>query len=297
MGIHSAVIQKLLTTNSHVGRRIISHHLKPYVHGTRNSLPIIDSEKTLISLRSALNFIGNLIRTRVHSTKPARFLFVNTNPLYDHIFDHMTRLTGFGSFFSPQAQSWRHTGFLTNPYSPRLFRRARKLCFPPINLPDCVVVVDLDKESSVVDEAYRVGVPVVALVDSTTSVDHYKKIAYPIVVGRDSVQFVYLMCNLITKTFMLEKGITRTQHTTALDLVDEDASSEQATLSDTNETTEELKTVPQSGSPSEQATLKDANETTEELKTVPQSGPPSEQATLKDVNETTEELKTGPQSA
>ncbi|KAH9608597.1 hypothetical protein KSS87_005494 [Heliosperma pusillum] len=247
MPIHSTIIQKLLSTNTHIGRRITSHHLKPYLHGTRNSLAVIDSDKTLISLRSALSFITHLTRTRTHSTRPARFLFVNTNPLYDHIFDHMTRLTGFGSFLSPQSQFWRLGGFLTNPHSPKKFRsRNKKLCFAPVDLPDCVVVVDLDLKSSVIHEAHRVGVPVVALVDSNTSLDVYHKIAYPIVVGGESVQFVYLMCNLITKTFLLEKQSTAPDLAPVVDDANVDASSEQATLKDANETTEELKTVPQS---------------------------------------------------
>ncbi|KAK9699611.1 hypothetical protein RND81_08G184600 [Saponaria officinalis] len=270
MPIHAAVIQKLLSTNAHVGRRITAHHLKPYLHGTRNSLSIVDADKTLISLRSALDFISHLARTRFQAhthTRPARFLFVNTNPLYDHIFDHMTRLTGFGSFLSPQSQFWRLGGFLTNPHSPKKFRgRNKRLCFAPVDPPDCVVVVDPDLKCSVIDEANRVGVPVVALVDSKTPLDVYEKIAYPIVCGGESVQFVYMLCNLITKTFLLEQKLSSQENGGVVDevvvadadpnvLVDTlvsgnvdggvgddvivlnvDSSSEQATVKDSSET-------------------------------------------------------------
>ena len=53
-------------------------------------------------------------------------------------------------------------------------------------------------------EADRLQIPVVAIVDSSMPLDIYKRIAYP-VPANDSVQFVYLFCNLITKTFLAEQ--------------------------------------------------------------------------------------------
>lgn len=53
-------------------------------------------------------------------------------------------------------------------------------------------------------EADTRQIPVVALVNSNMPWDCFKRIAYPIP-ANDSVQFVYLFCNMITKTFMLER--------------------------------------------------------------------------------------------
>lgn len=47
-------------------------------------------------------------------------------------------------------------------------------------------------------------IPVVALVDSSMPWELYKRITYP-VPANDSVQFVYLFCNMITKSFLLEQ--------------------------------------------------------------------------------------------
>lgn len=66
------------------------------------------------------------------------------------------------------------------------------------------MVLDTERKSSVILEADRLQVPIVALVDSNMPWEIYKKIAYP-VPANDSVQFVYLFCNIITKTFLLEK--------------------------------------------------------------------------------------------
>ncbi|XP_021715904.1 ribosomal protein S2, mitochondrial-like [Chenopodium quinoa] len=199
MSIHSVVIQKLLSTNAHLGRRITAHHCKPFIYGSRNGASIIDSDKTLISLRNALDFISHLVRGK------ARFLFVNTNPLFDDIFDHMTRKIGHGSFLSPQAQYWRLGGFLTNSSSPKKFRsRNKKICFAPAQPPDCVVITDFERKSSVINEAARLQIPVIGLVDSSVPREVFEKITYPIPCN-DSVQFVYTVCNLITKTFLLEQ--------------------------------------------------------------------------------------------
>jgi UTP--glucose-1-phosphate uridylyltransferase len=197
MTIHSVVIQKLLSTNAHLGRRVAADHFKAYTYGIRNGMAIIDSDEALIALRSACAFIGAMARQK------ARFMFVNTNPLFDEIFEQMTKRIGL---YNPNQNSlWRTGGFLTNSFSPKRFRsRNKKLCFAPAQPPDCVVILDTERKSSAIFEADKLQIPVVALVDSSMPLDVYKRIAYP-VPANDSVQFVYLFCNLITKTFLLEQ--------------------------------------------------------------------------------------------
>ncbi|CAI0377487.1 unnamed protein product [Linum tenue] len=198
MTIHSVVIQKLLSTNAHLGKRAVAQHFKIFTEGSRAGVSIIDSDKTLICLRNATNFIAQLARE-----KKARFLFVNTNPLFDEIVEQMTKKIGL---YSPRDKViWKMGGFLTNSFSPKKFRsRNKKVCFAPVQPPDCVVVLDTDRKSSVILEAARLQVPIVALVDSSLPRDYYEKIAYP-VPANDSMEFVYLFCNIITKTFLLER--------------------------------------------------------------------------------------------
>lgn len=194
MTIHSVVIQKLLSTNAHLGRRVAANHFKIYSCGTRNAMTIIDSDKTLICLRNACNFIGNLVRVN------GRLLFVNTNTLFDEIIEQMTKTIGIKN-----DTSWRLGGFLTNSSSPRKFRgRNKKLNLTSLRAPDCVVIFDTERKSSVIVEANRLQIPIVGLVDSSMPWETYKKITYP-VPANDSVQFVYLFCNLITKTILYEQ--------------------------------------------------------------------------------------------
>lgn len=194
MTIHSAVIQKLLSTNAHLGRRVAENHFKIYTYGARNGTTIIDSDKTLVCLRSACNFIGNLAREN------GKFLFVNTNPLVDEIIEQMIKSTGCRN-----DNSWRLGGFLTNSLSPKKFTsRNKKFNLTSVNPPDCVVIFDTERKSSVILEASKLQIPIVGLVDPSMPLETYKKITYP-VPANDSVQFVYLFCNLITKTIQYEK--------------------------------------------------------------------------------------------
>ncbi|XP_011086724.1 UTP--glucose-1-phosphate uridylyltransferase [Sesamum indicum] len=194
MSFHSVVIQKLLSTNAHIGRRVTAHHFKIFSDGTRNSLSVIDSDKTLICLRNACNFIGHLARNN------ARFLFVNTNAHFDEIVSQMTRTIGIKT-----DTTWRLGGFLTNSSSPKKFRgRNKKFNLGAIQAPDCIVIFDTEMKSSVIREAYKLQIPIVGLVDSSMPWDTYKRITYPIP-ANDSLEFVYLFCNLITKTILKEQ--------------------------------------------------------------------------------------------
>ncbi|KAL6129204.1 hypothetical protein ACLB2K_072557 [Fragaria x ananassa] len=198
MTLHSIVIQKLLSTNAHLGRRVASHHFKQFTYGHRNNMAIIDSDRTLICLRNAAQFIAEMAH------RNARFMFVNTNSLWDEIVEQMTKKIGC---YSPAMNIlWRTGGFLTNSHSPKKFRsRRKKIVFGPTQPPDCLVVFDSDRKSSAILEAHRLQIPIVSLVDSDMPIEYFNKITYPIPCNNSSAKFVYLFCNLITKTFLLQQ--------------------------------------------------------------------------------------------
>ncbi|KAE8676961.1 Ribosomal protein S2 [Hibiscus syriacus] len=199
MIIYSIVIQKLLTTNAHIVRQVATNYFKQFTYGFRNRQAIIDSDKTLICLRNALNFFFYLSRDPSSS-----FLFINTNPFFRPIIVEMS--TRVSSLSNERAGSlWRLRGFLTNSFSPKKFRsRNKKLVSTPTKMPDCVVIFATERKSLVFLEAERLGIPIVALVDSSMPWEYYKKVTY-LISANDSVHFVYLVCNMITMCLMLEK--------------------------------------------------------------------------------------------
>ncbi|KAF2908090.1 hypothetical protein DAI22_12g155650 [Oryza sativa Japonica Group] len=127
MTILSMVYTKLLCTNAHLGgRRVDAHHFNVYI-----------CDKTLICLRTALHFIGSPIR------KKCRSFLLKTN----HLFRYRT-------FFS---------NYLAKKKIP--FKNEKDK-FGLNQQPDCAVILNADRKSSVILEAARSQIPIAFLVDS-----------------------------------------------------------------------------------------------------------------------------------
>jgi len=105
---------------------------------------------------------------------------------------------------------WKIGAFLTNSYAnPKKFRsRKKKIYFGLNQQPDCVVIPNPDRKSSVILEANRSQIPIASLADSTITWEFYKRITYPIP-ANDTIQFIYLFLNSITKTVILERPRAR----------------------------------------------------------------------------------------
>lgn len=201
MTILSTVCTKLLCTNAHLGRRVAAHHLKVYTRGSRNGIAILDSDKILICLRSALHFIGSLIRKKGHS------FFLKTNHLFILlIMEKMIYLIMEKMGSCIKDSQWKIGAFLTNSYAnPKKFRsRKKKIHFGLNQQPDCVVIPKTDRKSSVILEANRLQIPIASLLDSTFPWESYKRITYPIP-ANDTIQFIYLFRHSITKTVIRER--------------------------------------------------------------------------------------------
>ena len=200
MTILSIVCTKLLCTNAHLGRRVADHHFKVYIRGSRNGIAILDSDKTLICLRNALHFIGSPSRQK------GRSFFLKTNHLfYLEIMEEMASyLRNVNSHCFDDSQ-WKIGAFLTNSFAnKKKFRsRKKKIHFGLNQQPDCVVILNADRKSSVILEADRSQIPIPSLGDSTIPWESYKRITYPIP-SRDTIEIVYFFCHSIMKTVILE---------------------------------------------------------------------------------------------
>ena len=100
---------------------------------------------------------------------------------------------------------WRIEAFLTCSSPKKIRSRKKKINLGSNQQPDCVVILDADRKSSVILEADRSQIPIASLVDSTIPLGFYKRITYPIP-ANDPIQFVYLFRHSITKTVILERG-------------------------------------------------------------------------------------------
>nr|YP_010990230.1 ribosomal protein S2 [Pontederia crassipes]WOW96093.1 ribosomal protein S2 [Pontederia crassipes] len=196
MTIHSIVCKKLLCTNAHLVRRVAAHHLKVYICGSRNGIAILDSDKTLICLRNVFNLMGSPIRQKSRS-----FLLKTHQIIISDIMEEMASCSN--------DSQWRIGDFLTNSCSsPKKIRsRKNKIHFGSNQQPDCVVILNADRKSSVILEADRSQIPIASLVFSTIPWGSYKRITYPIP-ANGPIQFVYLFRHSITMQNNVHLDIT-----------------------------------------------------------------------------------------
>ena len=70
-------------------------------------------------------------------------------------------------------------------------------------LPDAVIIVDANLESTAVMEANRLGIPIIAIVDSNTDPTQIK---YPIPANDDSIRTIKLIISVIADTILNSDG-------------------------------------------------------------------------------------------
>lgn len=79
--------------------------------------------------------------------------------------------------------------------------------------PDLMFIIDTNKEKIAIDEAKRLGIPVVAIIDSNCDPD---LIDYPIPGNDDASRAIALYCELISRAAI--DGIARQQGSSGRDL-------------------------------------------------------------------------------
>jgi len=97
--------------------------------------------------------------------------------------------------------------------------------------PDLMFVIDTNKEAIAIQEAKRLGIPVVAIVDSNCDPD---KVDYPIPGNDDAARAIQLYCDLVSRAAI--DGIARQQGALGMDLgASEDAPVEPTLEADGND--------------------------------------------------------------
>lgn len=188
--------------------------MAPYIFGTRLNVHIIDLEKTLPMLKDALNFVSSL------ASKKGKILFVGTKDVASEIVrEHAIRcgmpyvdhrwlggmLTNYKTIrqsirrlrdLEKLSESARFQGF-TKKERLNLTREKGKLeqCLGGIKemggLPDALFIVDVGNEKIAVEEAVKLSIPVIGIVDSNNSPD---QIDYIIPGNDDSIRSIDVYC-------------------------------------------------------------------------------------------------------
>jgi len=217
-------MKQLLEAGVHFGHqtRRWNPKMAPYIFGSRNGIHIIDLQKTLRLANEAYAFMTEL------AAAGGKVLFVGTKrQARDAIKEEALRagqfyvnhrwLGGTLTNFATVQQSVRKMKdlqrkkeegvfeLLTKKEALHLQRELDKLerslggIKDMITLPDCLFVIDVRKEELAVKEAKKLGIPVVAVVDSNCDPSD---IDYVIPGNDDAIRAVRLFCSKIADALL-----------------------------------------------------------------------------------------------
>jgi small subunit ribosomal protein S2 len=219
MATPTFTMRQLLEAGAHFGHhtRRWNPKMSPFIFGVRNGVHIIDLEQTVPLLHRALDAVRDVV------ANGGRVLFVGTKrQAQDQIADAAKRcgqyfvnhrwLGGMLTNWKTVSQSIKRLKEmdeqlnqgavgLTKKEQLTLTRARDKLekALGGIRdmggLPDILVIIDTNKESIAVLEAAKLGIPVVAVLDSNSSPDG---ITFPVPGNDDALRAIELYCELFS---------------------------------------------------------------------------------------------------
>lgn len=253
MAMPTFSMRQLLEAGVHFGHttRRWNPKMKPFLFGERNGIHIIDLEQSVPMMHAALQAIRDV------AAGGGRVLFVGTkrqaqdivaeaaNKSGQYYVNHRW-LGGMMTNWKTIANSIKRLKTLeeqenlgvTKKERLNLEREKDKLdrALGGIkemgNLPDIMFVIDTNKESLAIQEANKLGIPVVAILDSNSDPDG---IDFPIPGNDDAMRAINLYCDLVTGAIL--DGLQQSMASAGVD-VGESAEPVAEELSATEETAE-----------------------------------------------------------
>ncbi len=211
------LVKELFAVGAHYGYTRTRRHptTKPFLYGTKNRTDIIDLEKTVGSLNTALEVVKTL------GTTGKQLLFVGTKPEAKDVLQKAadalampyvevrwiggtltnekqikSRVTLFEELSGKQEKGELETITKTKKEKLLLERKIEKLSrrfgglSPMKGLPGALIVVDAKEEAIAITEANQMGIPVIALCNTDCDI---KTVAYPIVANdanKKTIEFI-----------------------------------------------------------------------------------------------------------
>jgi small subunit ribosomal protein S2 len=242
MPIPDFSMRELIDAGVHFGHKTKrwNPRMAPFIYGERNNIHIINLQKTVPLLHRAL------VATRDVASKNGRILFVGTKRQASDVIATAARRCGQyyvnQRWLGGMLTNWKtiqnsirqlkrieetlqsnNSGF-TKKELLSLQRQHEKLerslggIRDMGGIPDLMVVVDVCREDLAIKEAQKLGIPIVAIVDTNASVDG---IDHPIPGNDDATRAITLYCKLLSDAVL--DGIQESIHEVEEEIVAEAA--------------------------------------------------------------------------
>lgn len=230
----TVTIKQLLEAGAHFGHQTSRWHprMKSYIFTKRNGIHILDLEQTVVMLEKACEFVRQVVSEGGH------ILFVGTKKQAQESIEQETKrcamfyvnqrwvgglLTNFATIQTRIDYLVRLEDQKTRGEFSRLPKKeAMKLeegiarlnkrmggIKEMTSLPSALFIVDITKEKNALAEAKRMGIPVVAVVDTNANPD---EVDYAIPANDDAIRAIKLMCSKIADAVIEGRiGVTQVQ--------------------------------------------------------------------------------------
>ena len=221
MKIPTITIQQLLEAGVHLGHKTLRWNpkMKKYIFGKRDSIHIIDLTQTLeltnVALEKVYNTIVNngkilFISTKKQASESISALAKETNQYYVNYRWLGGMLTNWGTISKSIKKLDKlnsdlvaeNRGFTKKELLKMTVQRG-KLQRSLGEIPDLVFIIDTNYESLAIKESIKLGIPIIAILDSNSDPEG---IEFPIPGNDDARRSIDLYCNLIKETILNAKN-------------------------------------------------------------------------------------------
>jgi small subunit ribosomal protein S2 len=249
MALPDFSMRQLLEAGVHFGHQKHRWNPKmaPYIYGVRNNIHIIDLAQTVPMLHRALQAVSDTVAqggrvlfvgTKRQAAEPVTAAakrsaqyYVNARWLggmltnWKTISRSIQRLRELEQLLSGEALGLTKKERLTLTRERDKLEKALGGIKDMGGIPDLLFVIDTNKEAIAIEEANRLKIPVVAIVDSNCDPDH---ITYPVPGNDDAGRAITLYCDLVAKAAL--DGISRAQGEAGFDIGESEEVHEPAIL-------------------------------------------------------------------
>ena len=232
MKIPNVTIQQLLEAGVHLGHKTLRWNpkMKKYIFGKRDSIHIIDLTQTVdltkVALEKVYNTIANngkilFVSTKKQASEAIAEVAKNTDQYFVNYRWLGGMLTNWGTIsnsikklkkiemdLKTENRGFTKKELLKMSVKKDKLQRSLGGIAEMKKIPDLVFVIDTNYESLAIAEATKLGIPIIAILDSNSNPDN---IDYPIPGNDDARRSIDLYCNLIKETINSAKNSIPTQ--------------------------------------------------------------------------------------
>ena len=236
MNIPKLTIEQLLEAGVHLGHKTLRWNpkMKKYIFGKRDSIHIIDLTQTLQLTNTALEKVHKtvsgggkilFISTKKQASEAVAQLAKDTDQYFVNyrwlggmltnwgtISNSIKKLNKINSDLSSENRGFTKKELLKMSGQRDKLQRSLGGIMEMKKIPDLVFIIDTNYESLAIKESIKLGIPIIAILDTNSNPDG---IDYPIPGNDDARRSIDLYCNMMKDTINdAKKNITQQNNDT-----------------------------------------------------------------------------------